>query len=323
MTSTPTIYAGTIGQSVWRSQDGGESWLRASQGMFMEADIRAIAVRPDNQAVLFAGTEGGLYRSHNGADSWEHVDSPMNDLQIWALSIDPNDPATMFAGTCPSALFRSRDGGSSWQQLDVELAEECVGIPLTPRVTTIVIDPEDTQTVYAGIEVDGMRISRDGGDSWSEGSEGLSSLDIHGLAVVPGSPKTLVASTNNDVCVTTDMQNWTPLDVGSHYPWPYCRGIVHLSNGDSRIWVGAGNGPPGDQGGLFHSSDLGKTWERADLGGVANSTIWAVSHNPALPEWLLVYSVAGQIYRSADKGHSWTKLEREFGEVRAVALAAE
>lgn len=321
MTARPTIYAGTIGQSVWRSNDGGEHWERSSQGMFLEADIRAIAISPEDSAVLYAGTEGGLYRTQDGGDSWTLIESPMDDLEIWALAIDPTDPDTIFAGTCPSALYLTKDGGNSWQELDVELAEECVGVPITPRVTSILIDPEDSQTVYAGIEIDGMRISRDGGETWEEGSEGLSSLDIHGLAVVPGSPKTLVASTNNDVCVTTDMRNWTPLEVGNHYPWPYCRGIVHLSNGDSRIWVGAGNGPPGDQGGLFHSGDLGETWERADLGGVANSTIWAVSHNPAMPDWIVAYSVAGELYRSTDRGQTWTKLAREFGEVRAVALA--
>ena len=321
MTSIPTIYTGTVGQSVWRSRDGGESWQRATEGMFSECDIRAIAISPDDAAVLYAGTEAGLYCTQDGGDSWEFITSPMNDLQIWALAIDPTSPQTIYAGTCPSALFRSRDGGGSWQKLDVELADECPGIPIVPRVTSIVIDPEDSQTVYVGIEIDGMRISRDGGDTWREGSEGLSSLDIHGLAVVPGSPKTLVAATNNDVCVTTDMSNWTPLDVRSHYPWPYCRGIVHLANGESRIWVGAGNGPPGDQGGLFHSGDLGRSWERADLGGVANSTIWAVAHNAALPDWIVAHSVAGQLYRSTDRGHTWTKLEREFGEVRAVALA--
>ena len=321
MTAMPTIYTGTVGQSVWRSRDGGESWERATQGMFSEADIRALEVSPDNAAVLLAGTEAGLYRTEDGGDTWAAVNSPMNELQIWALAIDPTNPDTVYAGTCPSALFRTRDGGKSWQELDVELADECVGVPIVPRVTSIVIDPDDSQTVYAGIEVDGMRISRDGGDTWREGSDGLSSLDIHGLAVVPGPTKTLVASTNNDVCLTTDMQNWTPLNVRSHYPWPYCRGVLHQSNGDSSIWVGAGNGPPGDEGGLFHSSDLGETWERADLGGVANSTIWAVVSNPVLPDWIVAYSVAGQLYRSTDRGHSWTKLEREFGEVRAVALA--
>lgn len=321
MTTKPTIYTGTVGQSVWRSRDGGESWDRATQGMFSEADIRALAVSPDNAAVLLAGTEAGLYRTEDGGDTWAAVSSPMNELQIWALAIDPASPDTIYAGTCPSALFRTRDGGKSWQQLDVELADECIGVPIVPRVTSIVIDPDDSQTVYAGIEVDGMRISRDGGDTWREGSDGLSSLDIHGLAVVPGPTKTLVASTNNDVCLTTDMQNWTPLNVRLHYPWPYCRGVLHQSNGENSIWVGAGNGPPGDEGGLFHSSDLGETWERADLGGVANSTIWAVVSNPVLPDWIVAYSVAGQLYRSTDRGQSWTKLEREFGEVRAVALA--
>ena len=61
MTSIPTIYTGTVGQSVWRSRDGGESWQRATEGMFSECDIRAIAISPDDAAVLYAGAEAGLY----------------------------------------------------------------------------------------------------------------------------------------------------------------------------------------------------------------------------------------------------------------------
>ena len=98
MTARPIIYTGTIGQSVWRSLDGGESWERASKGMFMEADIRAIAIDPDNAKVLYAGTEAGLYRTRDGADSWELVDSPMNDLEIWALAIDPSVPTPSLPG---------------------------------------------------------------------------------------------------------------------------------------------------------------------------------------------------------------------------------
>ncbi|MEM7129192.1 MAG: hypothetical protein AAF702_22865 [Chloroflexota bacterium] len=326
MGQKPTIYVGTIGQSIWRSADGGESWERATQGLFPESDIRAIAINPQNPAILFAGSGAGIYRSQDGADSWSLIDSPMNDRQIWSLAINPKNPDILYAGTCPSALFRSDDGGDTWKQLNVELAPDCgPGIPVIPRVTTITIDPEDEQIIYAGIEIDGMRISHDGGETWTEGSEGLSSLDIHGLAVIPGAPKTLVAATNNDVCITTDMKNWTPLSVKDHYPWPYCRNLLYLSdNGSSRLYVGAGNGPPGDEGGLFYTTDLGDTpgssWSRVDLGGNANSTIWALAHNPATPEWIFAYSVHGQLYRSTDSGHSWTKLAREFGEVRAMIL---
>jgi photosystem II stability/assembly factor-like uncharacterized protein len=286
--------------------------------MFSESDIRVIAVDPNDTSILFAGTEAGLYRSKNGGDEWERLESALNDRQIWSMAIDPRNSDTIYVGTCPSAFFRSDDGGDSWKQLTVELAEDCGSI--IPRVTTMIIDPEDSQTVYAGIEIDGMRVSRDGGETWEAGNEGLSSLDVHGLTVVPGQTKTLVAATNNDVCITTDLVNWTPLKVREHFPWPYCRSALYLSASSNRIYVGAGNGPPGDQGGLFYTSDLGETWERADFGGNSNSTIWAVVHNPAVSDWIMAYSVSGQIFRSTDNGESWEKLAREFGEVRAVAI---
>lgn len=330
MANTPTIYTGTVGQSVWRSEDGGDTWRRTSKGMFPEAHIRAIAVNPDNTSTLYAGTEAGICRSADGGDSWEKLDSPMNDLQIWALAIDPQDENTIYAGTCPSAIFRSNDAGENWKKLDVELVQDCGDFGIIPRITTITIDPEDSQTVYVGIEIDGMRLTHDGGETWQAGSEGLSSLDVHGLAVVPGDPKTLVAATNNDICLTTDMKNWTPLGVKEHYPWGYCRSVLHLSNGASRVFVGAGNGPPGDSGGLFHTSDLGQTWQRADLGGDANSTIWALAHNRAVSNWIFAYSVSGQLFRRTlplgvvgfGQSGSRVDLYREYGiDVKGIETA--
>ena len=320
MAQTPTIYAGTVGQSVWRSDDGGENWKRASAGIFAECDVRALAVHPTDTQILYVGTDAGVYRTDNGGARWELLDSPMNEMQIWSLAISGQNPDTVYAGTCPSSLFKSADGGQSWRKLDVELADECAGGAIIPRVTSLAIDPEDDRTVYAGIEIDGMRISRDGGETWREGSEGLSSLDIHGLAVVPGSPKTLVAATNNDVCITTDFTNWTPLGVKNHFPWPYCRAAMYLPNGGDRVFVGAGNGPPGNQGGLFYTTDLGESWTRADIGMTSNSTIWCLTHQPAVPDWILACSVSGQLFRSTDDGGSWSKLKQEFGEVRALAI---
>lgn len=317
----PTLYAGTIGQSVWRSTDNGDTWRRASNELFPEADVRAITVNPSNSDILYAGTEKGIFRSDNAAESWHRLSSPMDELEVWAIAIDSRTPDTLYAGTCPSALFKSTDGGDSWKQLNAHLAQECEGVPIIPRVTTFVIDPEDSQMLYAGIEIDGMRLSTDGGETWVERSEGLSSLDIHGLCVVPGSPKTIIAATNNDVCVTTDMgQQWTPLNVKAHYPWPYCRAAFFLNGDAGRVFIGAGNGPPGDQGGIFSTLDAGKTWNRADIGRTANSTIWCFAHNPQFNDLLIACSVSGQLYRSADSGNSWTKLDHEFGEVRALAI---
>jgi photosystem II stability/assembly factor-like uncharacterized protein len=91
MAQAPNIYVGTVGQSVWRSQDGGESWKKSSKGMFSESDIRALAADPNDPSILFAGTETGIYRSKNGGDNWEQPDSELNQRQIWSLAIDPKD----------------------------------------------------------------------------------------------------------------------------------------------------------------------------------------------------------------------------------------
>ena len=160
-----TLYAGTIGQSVWNSTDNGDTWRRVSNGLFPEADIRAIAVNPSDSDTLYAGTENGIFRTNNAAESWHHLPSPMDGREVWSIAVDSRTPDTLYAGTCPSAFFRSTDGGDNWKQLNVDLAQECEGIPIIPSVTTFVIDPEDSQTLYAGIEIDGMRLSTDGGET--------------------------------------------------------------------------------------------------------------------------------------------------------------
>jgi hypothetical protein len=53
--------------------------------------------------------------------------------------------------------------------------------------------------------------------------------------------------------------------------------------------------------------------------GPANSTIWNFTVHPADPRLVYACSVSGQVYRSTDAGESWTKLSREFGEIRALA----
>ena len=323
-----TLYAGTIGQSVWRSTDIGKTWHRVSNGMFPEADIRAIVVDPSDSNVLYAGTEKGVVKTTDGGNNWAQLPSELDSREVWALAIHPTEPDILFAGTCPSAFFKTTDAGKTWKQLDAELADECEGVPIIPRVTTIIIDPEDHDTVYAGIEIDGMRLSTDGGETWHNRSEGLSSQDIHGLTVVPGEQKTLVAATNNDVCITTDMHQWTPLKVREHFPWPYCRAAFYLNGDNAKVFIGAGNGPPGDQGGIFYMQDAAAAsdadairWDRSDIGMTSNSTIWCFGSNPSVDGVLIACSVSGQLFLSEDDGSSWTKLAHEFGEVRALAVA--
>src|ERR1051326_1472364 len=122
------LYAGTVGQGVWRSLDGGETFQRRCAGMFMEAEVRALAMDPSDPAVLYAGTDAGLYRTANGGERWQRIAAPFDPgngwpagTTIWSVLVHPKDPSLILVGTCPSALYRTRDGGGNWEKIPAAL----------------------------------------------------------------------------------------------------------------------------------------------------------------------------------------------------------
>src|SRR5450631_42959 len=132
MSKSINLCVGTIGSGAWHSPDGGERWRRVGRGLWGESRVFGLTLHPTELRTVFAGADDGIYRSQDGGQSFERLPSPMDELQVWKIAIDPVDPDIIFAGTRPSALFRSRDGGSTWQKLMVEMAEECpaVRVPL-------------------------------------------------------------------------------------------------------------------------------------------------------------------------------------------------
>lgn len=317
------VFVGTIGEGLWRSYDRGDSWARTRVGESLENDIRAIAVNPVDSQTIFAGTNEGCFRSDDGGDNWKRLglDSAMNDMVIWSILILPERANIVFAGTSPADVFRSFDGGNTWEQLDVGMAQECPGIVYN-RVTTLQTDPALKDTIWAGVEIDGAWCSRDLGASWVRYADGLSSLDVHGLSLVPqyGRESNLVVTTNNDVNTSKDSgKSWTAQHVGNRFLWPYCRGLKQQPGNPNRLFLGNGNGPPGSQGAVWCSNDEGDNWEEMILPEKANSTIWDYAFHPADPELVYAYSVSGQVFRSVDGGQRWEKIGREFGEIRSLA----
>jgi photosystem II stability/assembly factor-like uncharacterized protein len=68
------IYAGTSGLGVWKSTDGGNSWVAKSVGMRSPATY-AVEVDPTQAGVIWAGASGGgMYRSSDGGESWSQVE---------------------------------------------------------------------------------------------------------------------------------------------------------------------------------------------------------------------------------------------------------
>jgi photosystem II stability/assembly factor-like uncharacterized protein len=318
------LYVGTIGEGMFHSLDGGETFRRGCDGMFVECHVRALAVHPQQPATLYLGSEQGLYVSTDGAESWTKLPAPLDGLQVWSVWIGPRRPEVIVVGTCPSHLFRSEDGGRTWSEASARLVRDCPRI-LHTRVTCITGDPVDANLLWAGVEIDGVHVSRDGGRTWQPIGSGLSSRDIHALVIVPGEgsrPRRLLAATNNDLNMSEDDgATWRPLQIGQTMPWSYCRTLAQQSGRPEVILLGNGDGPPGSSGVVGRSLDGGTTWHLADMPGRANSTIWNYAVHAADPQLIYANSVSGEVYRSLDGGTSWRKLAREFGEIRALAWA--
>ena len=314
------VFVGTVGEGLYVSSDGGDSFGRkARNGLYIEGEVRALAAHPQDPRRLYAGTNAGVYRSEDGGDTWTRLRSAMDDLVVWALLVLPAEPDTVFAGTRPAGVYRSTDGGDTWHDAQLGAQVECDVIEYN-RITTIIADPLAPRSVWTGVEIDGCWRSDDAGGTWRRHAEGLSSLDVHGLVVVPeNGSRRLVAATNNGVNVSTDEgATWQRQDLSAVTPWGYFRGIRQHAADPATLFLGNGNGPPGFTGAALRSRDGGKSWERMELPVVPNSTIWDYATHPSDPALVYAYSCSGELYRSADAGDRWEKLSSEFGEIRAL-----
>jgi photosystem II stability/assembly factor-like uncharacterized protein len=318
------VYVGTIGEGVWRSLDGGVTFTRAADGMFVECHVRAIALHPVDARVLLLGSEQGLFRSNDGADNWHAVSPSLAGKQIWSVLIHPSQPERIVVGACPAEVFHSADGGKTWDRARANMRPDCPRIMHT-RVTTLEADPADARVLWAGVEIDGLFRSDDLGRTWEPIGTGVSSRDIHDLCFVKaGGTTAMLAATNNDLNRSTDAgRTWQPLGIKDQLPWPYCRTLAQPIGRPETVLLGNGNGPPGSEGCVARSDDGGLSWRVLPLPGTAgtraNSTIWNYAVHAADANLIYASSVSGQLYRSRDQGASWEKCPREFGEIRALA----
>jgi len=328
MASKGTILVGTIGQGVMKSSDDGGSWSRASVGHGMHSDciVKTLRSDPRRPDLVYAGSDMGLYRSDDGGAKWRMLDTPMTGRMVWSVAIDPIDPSVMFAGTgTPSkpGIYRSTDAGKSWELRPMEIAEDCPNVGI-PRPTGIAIDPTDDRNVWVGLEVDGVRRSADGGDTWTKVNGQIPNQDVHSVLVVAGPPKAVFAVVNDDVWRSTDDgKTWHAARAREVFPWHYPRGIAVKPDDSRTVFLTLGDSTPGRVGTVMRSRDAGASWESLGLPVQPNSAVWTVSISAEAPDTVLAASRYGYLYRSDDGGDSWRKLWREFGEVSSVLWVAQ
>ena len=228
------LHVGTIGMSVWSSEDRGETFdRRFNAGLYGECRVFSLTTQPAGGSRLFAGTDEGLYLWHPDDKCWEHFPSALDELPIWSVVQSPHDANVMLAGTRPATLFRSEDAGKTWTPVSTSIAQRCTAVGST-RVTQILFDRLDPQLVWAGIEVDGIYRSRDAGKTWTKHVDGLVSEDLHGLGVAyPDGRRKLFAITDRGPHLSLDdgdTWQYRPLESS----WQYSRAIAERTDRTGR-----------------------------------------------------------------------------------------
>ena len=337
------IYIGLAGEGdgvgeggLMRLADGDDRWQSMTNGLPDQPQVRALAVHPNDPAVIYAGTQLGPYRSDDRGEHWEALESPRPGMDVWSLAFHPNRSNVLFAGYEPCAIYRSEDGGASWKQMDtsrVRFPDVTTYMPpLAKRVIGIAVDPSEPENVYASIEVGGLLASRDGGETWDSITNGLyrenHTVDLHGVQVSPAAPGHIFIITQVAMFRSPDRgDHWEHVRFGEMFPrGSYCRGLIVAPDDPKTLYLAAGAGGGGapsgtvEKGALFRSKDLADTWERVDIGEEPPSRMFQIAIDPRAAENVYCCSSDGHIYSSNDSGVSWKsgKMQTEMSRTRHV-----
>lgn len=170
-----TAFAGGWGSGVFYSGDGGYTWVPSNTGI-SNGVIKAIAVSPFEDVVVFAGAENGIYRSTDGGATWTQMHSGFN---VSAIALSPRDPNRMMLGTWSAGLWDSVDGGLTWSLI------AGTGLPDGGVCYALAYDPADDAIIYATFQGGGVWRTFDDGATWEQITPGFEGF---GVAVDPARP---------------------------------------------------------------------------------------------------------------------------------------
>jgi hypothetical protein len=169
-------------------------------------------------AGVFATTETGLYHSLDG-ETWTSLDGPGE--KVYAVGASP-DGDRLYVGTRPAHLYVARPDGDepgedlTWEELDGFRELPSRDEWRLPRhenlaqVRDVHVPPEAPDRVVVGVEVGGVHVSENRGETWTERRDGANS-DVHELHLM--GPDEFVAATGFGLYHTTDAgRSWTRLD---------------------------------------------------------------------------------------------------------------
>ena len=248
--------------------------------------ISDVIIHPRLRATWYvAAGSGGVWKTEDAGSTWSSIFDHENSYSIGCLAIDPLQPEIVWVGTGENVsgrhvgfgdgVYKSLDSGRTWKNMGLKKSE---------HIGKILIDPRDGNVVYVAAEGPlwapggerGVFKSSDGGKNWQPSLQVSKDTGICDIAMEPGNPEILYAAA-----------------------YQRRRSVAAFMAG-------------GPEGGIYKSSNGGRTWSKLGNGlpgGDVGRIGLAVSPQQPNVVYATIEAAAGErgFYRSGDRGESWEK----------------
>lgn len=252
----------------------------------MSGRISDIAIHPENNNLWYvcAGS-GGVWKTINAGTTWTPVFDDQKVYSIGCVTIDPNNPHTIWVGTGENVggrhvgfgdgIYRSDDDGKTWKNM---------GLKESQHLSKIIVHPNNSNIIWVAAQGPlwskggdrGLYKSTDGGKIWTKTLGNDEWTGVTDIIIDPRNPDVLYAAT-----------------------WQRGRTVA--------AYMGGGPGS-----GIHRSSDGGLTWEKLSKGlPTSNMGKIGLAISPQKPD--VLYAAieldrrTGGVFRSDNRGSSWSK----------------
>ena len=320
------VLVGTVG-GVYNLQRQNDSKWQVSWKSLDGKHVSSLQVEPRTKTVFAGVYRSGIFASNDGGKNWQSRNNGLSSDDVYSLSFsNGGSTTTLYAGTEPAHLFKSVDMGETWSEISSLRQSPSVAEwtfpapPHTAHVKFIAVDPGDSATVYAAIEVGGLLKSRDGGSTWEE-QHGFYE-DVHRIVICPSDSEKLYISTGAGVYHSIDGgMNWTQLTTHA-MRIGYPDALIVVPTRENLMFVAGARNTPGAwrkthtaDSRIGRSRDGGKNWELLynGLPDHMRGNVEAIS----IMSWddsfeLFAGTTDGDIFYSDDEGDHWSTIMTEL-----------